>query len=347
MGGGPGNLGHCPAPFLCPDPALRLFGVRPLKDFARGTSKLVSCPRETGGSGVTKKILIGVLVAVLLLGIGGVSFAALKVAEKGESQDTKAEVQSTSGVVDDKLTEVWEQLKLRDEEWAELENDTDLDPAPLLESAPEHVADIRAMADEARELAGAIPDDEVKAAYISACDELDAALDKVLEEADEAKPFCDAYLLCWNSIDNDVSGWNALQASIDSCNAENYDQGKTQAQEAQVQFEAMKTAYQQAASVSGMAEVAEGVQYAEAQILVCAAQQELARLGGQGSVSGYNAQIDRLNEQEAHAASFEDTAALAVGALWVKMQGHYGNFEDRAIKARALWEDARELAAGK
>jgi len=293
-----------------------------------------------------RNVIIGLVIGVLVIAAAGVGYSAWQVKQRGDEQDRKAEVVATTRAVDDKLAEVWDRIDERDQAWKRLVSDPGVSSLnTMINTSESDIERLREGVAEARELIEEIPSEEVQDAYTAVCDELEDSFDTMVEEAADAKPLCDAYDVILGAVENDVAGWNALQDSIQACNADNHSEGKALAQAAQEQYQAYRDKYAQAASLSGVQAVADAVPYAEACLQLSVMQQELARLGSKGGVNSYNAQIDKLNEMQAHATSLSGLPELAGEALWSEAEASYGRFSLRAKKAEGLWEDARDLVS--
>jgi len=290
--------------------------------------------------------VIGIVVGVLVIAAAGVGYAAFRVNETGKEQDRVAKVVATANLVDDELAKVWAQLDKSDGEWdlaVQGSDTTDLSTTLAstrtdIESLKEDVVDIRKLIED-------IPSPKVRDAYVATCDELDKALDKALEQAAAADPFCQASSILIASVENEGTGRDEVNASVESCNADDWTGGKDHATQAIAQLQAVRDAYAQAFALSACPEVEAAFPWADANIELARMQHELAVIGAKGGVNSYNAQIDKADAQLAAVDAMSELPIDAHVAVWLAADDVYGHFQALATEARYAWKDAQEMVA--
>lgn len=301
---------------------------------------------ERIGDAMKRSWVIGAVVGVLVIAAAGVGYAAFRVNERGNEQDRAAEVVVKANLVDDELSKVWAKLDKSDREWdlaVQGSDTTDLSTTlastrDTAESLKEDVTEIRALIED-------IPSPAVREAYAKACDQLDAALDKAIEQAAVAEPYCQASAVLIAALENERVGWSEVNESIRSCNADDWTAGKDHATSATAQFQAMRDAYTQAFTLSGRPEVEDAYPYADACLELARLQHELAVIGARGGVNSYNAQIEKTDAQSQAIAGMEDLQSSGHRAVWMKADEVYGHFGVLATDAKFAWNAAKEMVA--
>jgi hypothetical protein len=296
---------------------------------------------KTGGK---RKALIGALVAVLVIVVAGIAYGAYTVASQAKAQAQQADVMAASRAIDEDLAALWERFAGRDKAWdlstanggiGSLDNIVAMSQSDL-ELMKTSVAEIRTAAE-------AIPSESVSSAYVAVCDELDTALADAGMALTETQPICDAFALLSDSIEDGDKGYDAVNDSVNACNKEKYKDGKTYAKTAQTHFEAMRAKFTEASGLYSTGHDAQLKAYADACVEFAKMQHQLAVLGTQGSVSGYNAQIDKTEKQLDKCRELEGNVVSAMTVTADGAKDAYGSFEVRAATAKKLWSDAQEL----
>ncbi len=288
--------------------------------------------------------VIGVVVGVLVLAAAGVGYAAYRVNEQGNEQDRAAEVVVASKKVDDELGKVWARLNKCDNEWdLAVEGSDTVDLSDTLASTRDEMESLKEDVTEIRELVDAIPSSEVQAAYATVCDELDEALDTALGQAASAEPYCQASSILVAAVDNELAGWDEFNAAINACNTEDWTGGKSHADAALAQFQAMRDAYTQASTLSGCPEVEAAYPYADAYLELARMQHEQAVIGAKGGVNSYNAQIDKVDAQSDAIDGMEELSVNAHVAVWLAADEVYGHFQLLAVGAKHSWDSAQDM----
>ncbi len=294
---------------------------------------------------MNKKVLVGVLIAVLVLGAAGVGFAAWKVAQKGNEQDRRAEVVSKSRAIDERLDAVWERIKKRDEAWGAASQSDSTGIGTMLQLTRTDIDGMKKLIGEIRADAKAIPSDKVSAEYVSVCDKLNQSLSDATAGVEKAGPICDAYTLVADTYDDETRGMSAINLSIDACNHKKYSTGKTEAKNAEKEFKSIKDRLVKAYKLYDSQEVKAAYAYADAAISYASMQYQLAVLGSQGSINGYNSQIKKLETQNEKMRSMLPLLDDANSALWLDAQDAYGSLDDRTTAAETTWTKVKDMIA--
>lgn len=295
---------------------------------------------------MNKKVLIGVLIGVLVVGIAGVGYAAFRVSEQGNEQERRAQVIAQSRAVDAKLEEIFERLADCDTSWSTSSDDPDIDTTVMLADANDDIRAIRKLLTEVETEIGSIPSDSVQAQYEATCIELDEVLSQGTDDAGKAVAACEAYKLVNAAFNDDKAGAAALNDAITLCNKEKYSEAKKKAAAAEKSFRALKTKLVNANKAYECNQISLAFKYADETIKIAKMQHELAVLGSKGSVNGYNSQISKLEKQRsvvADAAIDFDVASTTMESL---VDGLYGNYVTQAKEAKNYWDEAKELVAG-
>lgn len=289
-----------------------------------------------------------VLIAVIVLLVGSAGFVGYRswtVEQARKEQERKAEVVSASRAVDDKLQEVWDDLELRDQLWADAVADPGGSVQSMLSLTTSDLEDLQKEIDDVRALVKKIPSKDVQKAYARVCDELDSVAEEGVADAKEAQPLCQAYDLMYGTQDAVFNGWTQVNDAIDLCNKREYSKAKDMAVAAQTSYQTSKDAYVQAMALCAVPEVEQAYAFFDGALQLAAMEHELATLGTQGKINSYNSRIDGLNEQVRTIETSRDLLLAAESAVWAKAESSYGMLESKAGKAHTMWDDARDLVS--
>lgn len=296
---------------------------------------------------MNKKVLIGVLVGVLVLAASGVGYAAYRVAQKGDEQDRRAAVVAQSRAVDEKLEEIWTRLASRDKAWEAASEGSGTTIDTMLGLTTDDIDGIRKLVADARKDAAEIPSAELSKSYVAVCDELLTCLDECSKGVEDTKPVSEAYDILITCRDDEDVAIDAIDAAIDACNHEKWSTAKTKAQAVQTSYKSIKTKLAKAAKLYDSSTIAGVNEYADCGVKLGTMQYDLAVLGSKGSVNGYNAQIDKMNDQRDKLVELSLLLNTAETTLWSAVNGTYGHFETRATPAKTIWDKAKKsVAAG-
>jgi len=283
--------------------------------------------------------LIAAIVVVVLLAMAGAAFAVYSANQKAEAQQQA--VKEASLAADEKLDKMWEQMAVRDRSWTLVDADSQGDMAgDLSRFAREDITRWSTVVAGIRRTMQATEDDAVSSAYIAVCDEVD---DVLTDRRGRLDAVTDTQGLSKQLADSDADyrdGWDKLQESIHSCNADKWSQADAQAKEAQALFQNAANTCATVNKTLNDESVKRHVAWLSAQVELAKMQQGLAALGRKGGVNSYNKQIDKLNDQEAKIAGM-DGEDYSPGFGWADAADAGGTFVTGMAKARDLHTEAR------
>jgi hypothetical protein len=296
---------------------------------------------------VNKKVLVGALVGVLVLAASGVGYAAYRVAQKGNEQDRRAAVVTQSRAVDEKLEEIWTRLASRDKAWEAASGGSGTSIDTMLGLTTDDIDGIRKLVADTRKEAAEIPSADLSKSYVAVCDELFTCLDECSKGVEDTKPVSEAYDILITCRDDEDVAIDAISDAIDACNHEKWSTAKTKAQAVQTSYKSIKSKLTKAGKLYDSSTIAGVNEYADCGVKLGTMQYDLAVLGTKGSVNGYNAQIDKMNDQRDKLVELSLLLNTAETTLWSAVNGTYGHFESRATPAKTIWDKAKKsVAAG-
>lgn len=292
-----------------------------------------------------RKVIIGVVIGVLVIVVAGIAYAAYAVIQKGEEQARQAEVMAISREIDEDLDTIWGRLAGRDAAW-QAQVDSGMDDLDSVINASR--TDLGSITDEVkslREKAETIPSQKVSDAYVAVCDELEEALTSSLASLDKAAPIGQAYVLIETAADDANDGLEAANNAIDFCNRKKYSDAKASAKTAQTHYEAMRKKFVDASALHTTTYDAALLDYANACVEYAKMVHQLGVLGTQGSINGYNSQIDKMDKQFQKCSDLADNVADAAGAMGGDIAITHGNLVMDATAAKSLWNKAKKIVA--
>jgi len=287
-------------------------------------------------------IVAAALVAVLALAGGG-SYFAWSSAQARAEEEQAAELAALVDDADEILAETVKQIAARERVWLGYDEHVAVTMLQTLVSTTE--ADLEkwsASVDQVELGMAECGNAEVAEAYLAVCAELDKAFDACeaeLASAVVAQETCDTMERARTMM---INGNNRMNASVEACNADDWSSGSTEAQAAKASYSLALELYSEVEGQLGVEVVGPLVTWASGYIEVAEMQDQLATYGRRGSVSSYNAQIDKIEAREAEAGGRRGPDVELAGG-WSYASGTTRRMFDAVRLAADHHDDARAL----
>lgn len=285
-------------------------------------------------------VVAGVLVLAIAAGVGGWLLYQQQLEEAARVEAMREAVSESNDILD----EMWDEMRYRDTSWAAVDADEqawnqDSLVGLTIADAEEWRADLARV----RTLMEEVDDSAVASAYVGAADAYDEVFEETVGELAPSKSLAAER----HKIDEGYAlleeGWELGGVCIDNCNADKYTQAMKDAQAAEAKYTGAKTLFGEVAGLIDDPELKNVIAYAQEHVVLAEMKHRLAELGKQGSVNGYNKQIDKMEEQEAEIA-FHPGSAYDFDAGWDAVAVVGGTLCSRAEWAHSLAKEASDAA---
>jgi len=288
-----------------------------------------------------------VVVVALVLGLAAVAgYFGYQQYLAAQEEQRKERVAAQAAALDAEIVKVFAAAEAIDADWRAAEGDNAEALKPLVDETTSKATSLTATVEQLRERVKSIESTTIANEYDELLSNMAYVFKGVgLRSADsedtltQAKQNARAEAAC-------EKGWDLIGGSVKSCNARKYSKGMKQAQDARRQLQTAQAAFL-AIKEAGGQDTEESLRWIKEVIVVARLQEELARLGSQGSIGGYNRKIDQLRAQQKKIDKLDAKPFLRDDYLADEMRGGNGSLVSSLKSASERWQKVKiAVAAG-